>query len=166
MTELVTSADEHTKAFRAQFLYLRKYIDANDLEGHHVVQDLKSYMLLRFSAREEHREVLCAPAPAQGRPLPSPLCPGGRTASVPPPLPGAPRWLCLRPQEVIKRVSQKLGMPYYLRPQATRSVSPGAHTRADPGGRLTRVRPPPRRRAGTSSRPRSARACSTSCTGR
>ena len=55
VTQLVTQSDEHTRMFRTSFRDLQKYCDTNGLPAE-LCEDLRSYMLLRFNAREEHRE--------------------------------------------------------------------------------------------------------------
>jgi ankyrin repeat protein len=59
MTVLATQADESTRLFRAAFRDLEAYMSLNRLPAD-VREQMRSYMLLRFNAAEEHREVLDA----------------------------------------------------------------------------------------------------------
>ena len=54
---LATAADEETHGFRRSFRDLEVYMSANQLPAE-VREQMRSYTLLRFTAAEEHREVL------------------------------------------------------------------------------------------------------------
>lgn len=57
VTHLVTQADEHTRLFRRTFRDLQHYTETHNLPED-LVNDLRSFMLLKFSARSEHLEVV------------------------------------------------------------------------------------------------------------
>lgn len=57
VTELVTQMDEHTREFQQAFKHLGMFMDAHGL-AEDVRRDLRSYMLLKFNAREEHEEII------------------------------------------------------------------------------------------------------------